>query len=144
MENPIIQLLKSNIGKTLKSPSNLGNWLNGILMEAEDGKIVAKYIIREEFTNPMGVLHGGMYALIMDELMGALVFTLGNEFFFSTINLSVDYLATAKKDEPIIVKAEVIKAGKNIIHCECKIFNEAGKLLAKSVSNLGKTHLPAK
>ena len=81
---------------------------------------------------------------MMDDLMGALVFSLNNEYFFTTVNLAIDYLSSAKIGETVTLKAEVIKAGKNIIHCECRIHNAGGKLLAKSISNLAKTHIPAK
>lgn len=142
MGNPILELLKQNIGKSLAIPSPISKWLDGILIEVEEGVLVAEYPVKPEFANPMGVMHGGVYAVMMDDLMGALVFSLNNEYLFTTVNLAIDYLSSAKIGEKVRVRAEVIKAGKNIIHCECKLYNESGKLLTKSISNLAKTHIP--
>jgi acyl-coenzyme A thioesterase 13 len=144
MSNPILNKFRENIGQPMGSPSPIGNWLGGILMEAEENYLIAEYKVQEQFLNPMGVMHGGVYAVMMDDLMGAMVFSLNNEYFFTTVNLAVDFLSSAKAGETISVKAEVIKAGKNIIHCECRMYNADKKLLAKSISNLAKTHIPAR
>ena len=144
MSNHILELFKQNIGKPFASPSPVGKWLDGTLVDAGEGYLVAEYTVKPEFANPMGVMHGGIYAVMMDDLMGALVFSLNNEFLFTTVNLAIDYLSSAKIGEKVKVRAEVIKAGKNIIHCECKLYNESGKLLTKSISNLAKTHFPSK
>jgi acyl-coenzyme A thioesterase 13 len=144
MGNRVLELFKQNIGKPFASPSPVGKWLDGVLKEAEEGFLVADYLVKPEFANPMGVMHGGIYAVMMDDLMGALVFSLNNEFLFTTVNLAIDYLSSAKIGETVTVKAEVIKAGKNIIHCECKLYNASGKLLTKSISNLAKTHIPSR
>ena len=141
MENKILPQFQANIGKPMGKTSPAGSWLEGTLVGAEEGQLVAKYEVKKEFTNPMGVLHGGVFGLIMDDLMGALVFSLDNEFAFTTINLSVDYLSAAKIGETIIAKATLVRKGQNVINCECNVTNEAGKLLAKSNSNLGKTHI---
>ena len=144
MTNPILEHFKANIGQPMGSPSPIGKWLDGKLIEAEHNFLTAEYMVRPDFANPMGVMHGGVYAVMMDDLMGALVFSLNNEFFFTTVNLAIDYLSSAKVGDKTTVKAEVIKAGKNIIHCECRMYNSEGKLLAKSISNLAKTHIPTK
>jgi acyl-coenzyme A thioesterase 13 len=144
MGNPVLEHFKRSIGQPMGSPSPIGKWLGGTLVEAEENFLVAEYVVKQDFLNPMGVMHGGVYAVMMDDLMGALVFSLNNEYFFTTVNLAIDYLSSAKANETVKVKAEVIKAGKNIIHCESRLYNMEGKLLAKSISNLAKTHIPTK
>jgi acyl-coenzyme A thioesterase 13 len=144
MSNTILEKFRENIGKPMGSPSPVGRWLGGVLLEAEDGYLVAEYEVRPDFLNPMNVMHGGIYAVMMDDLIGALVFSLDNDYFFTTVNLAVDYLSSAKAGEKVRLKAEVVKAGKNIVHCECRLYNQEGKLLTKSISNLAKTHIPAK
>jgi acyl-coenzyme A thioesterase 13 len=144
MTNPILEQFKTMIGQPMGSPSPIGKWLGGTLKVAEENLLEADYVVREDFLNPMGVMHGGVYAVMMDDLMGALVFSLNNDYFFTTVNLAIDYLSSAKLNETVSVKAEVIKEGKNIIHCESRLYNKEGKLLAKSISNLAKTHIPAR
>ncbi len=131
-------------GKAFGSPSPVGKWLAGTLIDAQEGELLVSYEVRQDFTNPMGVMHGGIYALMLDDVLGAAVFMLDNEFIFTTLNLNIDYLKSAKVGETITVHAHIIRAGKNVVHCEAKLKNAEGKLLAKATSNLAKTHIPAK
>ena len=134
--NKIVDFFKGQIGKTItNSPSAAGNWLQGKLIEVEEGRIVAEYTVREEMTNPAGMLHGGIIALISDELIGATIATLDLQNFFVSINLHTEFLYGAKKGETITASTEIIRKGKNIINSECKIYNKEGKLIAKASAN---------
>lgn len=137
----MIEQFKQMIGQEAKnvSPSPYGRWLNGKLLEAEEGKLKVSFKVREEFTNPAGIVHGGVLAGIIDEVLGMTTFTLGRDGFFVAVNLNVDFLRAAKAGEEIIVNSEVVRAGKSIAHVECQIVNSEGKLLAKATSNLLKT-----
>lgn len=140
----ILELLNQNIGKSFLSPSPVGKWLDGTLLEAELGRLAVEFTVKPEFVNPMQMMHGGIHATMMDDVLGALVYSLDNEYAFNTLNISVDYLSPAKLNEKVKVVAEVIKQGRNIIHCEAKIYNMEGKILSKSISNLAKTHIKLK
>ena len=121
------------------SISPLGRWLNGTIRSADYGRIVADFTIREEMTNPAGVLHGGAIAAILDDLIGAMVYTLGREFAYTSVNLTVDFLHAARLGGIVTATAEVIREGKNIIHCEGRIIAVDGKLIAKCSTNLIQT-----
>ena len=141
--NPILQFMQANVGKSLgMGPSPLAKWLDGTLVAADEGTLTADFVIRPDMTNPAGLLHGGVVAAIMDDLMGATVFALGAESFYTSVNLNVDYLYSARAGETIRARTEVIRQGKKIIHVECRITNAEGKLLAKSTSNLIATSTP--
>lgn len=117
-------------------PSPLAKWLDGTLLTAEKGSLTAEYTVREEMCNPAHILHGGIAAAIIDDLMGATVFSLGVPTFFSSVNLNVDYLFSAPLGAKVIAKTEVIRAGKKVIHIECRIFDEQQNIIAKATSNL--------
>lgn len=121
------------------SVSPLGRWLNGTLRAADAGRLVADFTIRADLTNPAGVLHGGAAAAILDDLIGAMVFTLGREYAYTSVNLNVDFLHAARLDEVVTATAEVVRAGKNIIHAEGRIVAADGKLIAKATTNLIQT-----
>ena len=121
------------------SPSPLGRWLSGTIRVADYGRLVADFTIREEMTNPAGVLHGGAGAAILDDLIGAMVFALGREYAFTSVNLTIDFLHAARKGDVITATAEVIREGKNIIHCEGRIVGNTGKIIAKCATNLIQT-----
>jgi uncharacterized protein (TIGR00369 family) len=131
-------MLKDAIGKEAKeiSPSPFGRWLNGKLIDAQPGKLVAEFIVRDEMTNPAGIMHGGAIAAIIDEIIGMTTFSLGKNGFYVAVNLNIDFLRPGKKGETVRAKTEIIRDGKSMAHAECKIFNQEGKLMAKATSNL--------
>lgn len=136
--NKTVEQFKSAIGKEAKdgSPSPYGRWLNPIMISVEEGKLELEIKVREEFTNPGGIMHGGVIAGIIDEAMGMCTFTLGRDGFFVAINLNVDFLRPGVLGDTLKVSAEIIRAGKKMVHAECKVFDKELKLIAKATSNL--------
>jgi len=140
--NPRLELIATKINQSLAdSPGPVSRWLNGTLLDVGYGYLKVKFLVREDMTNPMGILHGGIAATILDEMAGANTYFLGRENAFTTVNLNCDYLHSAKIGESIIAESTVIRAGNNIVHCECKITNEEGLVVAKCATNLIKTSI---
>jgi acyl-coenzyme A thioesterase 13 len=139
-ENLQLDLLKSKVGLTMKEGlSPYGHWIDGKLLEANYGKVKFEIEVRHDMTNPLQMLHGGASAGIVDEVIGIAVFSLGRNNFFSTINLVIDYFASAKLGDIIIAESKVVKSGNNIINVSCKLWDKTQqKLLAKASSNLMK------
>lgn len=134
--NKTVEFFRQQINKTIEqSPSAVGIWLKPVLKEVNEGSLVAEFVVREEMTNPMKMLHGGIIALICDEMIGASIATLELPNFFPSVNLHTDFLFGAKLGETITAKTEIIRKGKNIINTECRIYNSDNKLIAKSSSN---------
>jgi acyl-coenzyme A thioesterase 13 len=135
--------LKQLIGKEGKdvSPSPYGRWLNGKLVNIEETGLTATYFTRPEFANPGGIVHGGVLAGIMDELIGMTAYAEGKEGFFVASNINVDFLRPARVGEELIVKTKLVRAGKTMMHIECQIYNSHEKLIAKAASNLIKMEL---
>ncbi|TMM55935.1 PaaI family thioesterase [Maribacter algarum] len=136
--NKSLEMFESLVGQdSSKSISPLMRWLNPTLLSAEAGKLEFSYVIREEMTNPMGILHGGTTAAIIDDAVGATVFSLGKPNFYTTVNLAVDYFASAKAGETIIAVASITKNGNQIINTNCEIWNaDRSRMIAMGHSNL--------
>ena len=135
-----LEFFRSQIGRsTSGSIGPFGRWLNGTLRVADYGRIVVDYLVRDDMTNPAGVLHGGAAAGILDDVAGAAVFTLGRENAYTSVNLTVDFLHAARLGEVITATADVVRAGKNIVHCEARILAGDGKIIAKCATNLIQT-----
>ena len=126
------------IGKEItQSPSPYMNWLKPTLISAERGEIHCSYMIRKEMTNPYGILHGGITAGIIDDLIGASVYLLGSNSEFTTINNSIDYFATAVEGDLITAKTAIVKQGRSIINLQCEVFLPSkNRLIAKGYSNM--------
>ena len=137
-----LEYMQTFIGQSMQdSLSPVGRWLNGKLLDIQDGTMKVEYVVREDMSNPMGVLHGGIAATILDDVVGTMVYALGRDFAYTSINLNCDFLNAAKTDETIFADAKVVRAGKNIIHVEGVITNTAGLIIAKCSSNLIQTGL---
>lgn len=136
--NSVLDFFRSNIGKSAAevSISPFGRWLNGTLIEVEEGSLSAEFIVRPDMCNPGGIMHGGVATGIMDDLIGMLVVAAGAQVFYSTVNLSVDFLFAAKPNEKLTAKSKIVRMGKKIAHAEAEIRNESGQIIAKCTSNL--------
>ncbi len=121
------------------SPSPFGHWLGGILRAIEPGRLVVEYVVREDMTNPVKTLHGGAASAIMDDMAGMLVYSLGGENAYTSVNLTVDFLHSARIGDVLTATAEVIRAGKNIVHVDVRIRAADGKIIAKCATNLIQT-----
>jgi acyl-coenzyme A thioesterase 13 len=141
MHPPIIDFLRSQIGKgSQKSPSPLMRWLNPDILEVEAGAMALRYTVREEMTNPMGQLHGGISAAIIDDAIGCTMFAYGEDTPWSTINNTIDYLLPARSGDRIVARTRILKKGARLVNAQCEIFSEDGtRLLARGSSNLLKT-----
>ncbi len=138
-----LEQLKSFIGKEFTaSPSPFMLWLRPIVLSAEKGHLEFEYRIRKEWLNPIGNLHGGVTAAIIDDVLGATMFSLNEQSFFTTINNVIDYFAIAKEGEKIVAETSIVKQGKRFINAQCNIWNKnKSRLLARGTSNLFKIEL---
>lgn len=134
----ILQFVKSRYeGKIVQdSLSPAGNWLSYTLEKIEKGMAEITLEVKREMTNPYGNIHGGMMALVMDEVIGLSVISLDTENHYTSLNLNVDFLYAIKEGDRLRARSEVIRAGKKIIHVECSVFNLDNVLLGKASSNL--------
>lgn len=135
--NKVIDFFKSRIGTPITdSPSKAARWLKPVIINVAEGMLEAEFEVREDMTNPMGTIHGGVVSFIFDELIGATVHTLNLPTHFVTTNLTVDYLLSAKQGEKIRAKAFVVRKGRNVINTRAELFDHKNRLIAHASSNL--------
>ena len=134
----ILKFIKENFeGKLVEeSRSPAGNWLQFTLEKIEKGSATISLEVKHEMTNPYGNIHGGMMALVMDEVIGWAVVSLDMNANYTSLNLNVDFLYAIKQGDRLKATANVVRAGKKIIHVECRIESMEGTLLGKASSNL--------
>ena len=132
--------LKQFIGKEFdQSPSPFMKWLNPTVISVEEGQLEFQYTVRPEWLNPVGNLHGGVTAAIVDDIIGATMFSLNENSFITTINNVIDYFSTAKENDNIVAETKIIKRGKQFVNAQCEIWNaDKTRLIARGTSNLFK------
>lgn len=138
-----LSVLQSFIGKEFTaSPSPFMHWLKPIVLSVESGKLAFQYTVRKEMTNPVRGLHGGITAAIMDDIIGATMFSLNEEHFYTTVNNVIDYFSPAREGDLIVAETSIVRKGKQIVNAQCEIWNaDKTRLIARGYSNLLKTTL---
>ena len=125
------------LGKAVTdSRSAAGNWLHFTLEAIERGKATISLEVKHDMTNPYLNIHGGMMALVMDEVIGWAVVSLDTDNHYTSLNLNVDFLYAIKEGDRLKATSEVIREGKKIIHVECRVYDMQNTLLGKATSNL--------
>lgn len=135
--------LKSRLGETLSDGRvNLSTWLSGRLLEIREDGFDVEFTVREEMTNPLGLLHGGVQASILDEVIGLTAYAANPEARYVSINLTVDFLGSAKAGDKVIAKSRLIRQGRQVLNAQCELFDGTGKLVSRGLSNMFKTAKP--
>ena len=134
--NDSVQMVRSLIGQEFKAtPSPFGRWLSSKVVDAERGNLALEYVIREEMANPMGYLHGGVIAGIADDIIGT-VLIMSGIVKFASLNLYVEYIASARLGDSVLARAKLTNEGKRIISTECVLWDQRGTLLARASSQI--------
>jgi len=86
--------------------------------QADDAIIIALRLAKSH-TNARGLIHGGLIAALADKAMGhSCGHRVGPAFSLVTVNLSVDYIGTAKIGQWLAVKSNVLKTGSTLCFVE--------------------------
>jgi len=139
------QIREKFLGRKVEGArSPAGNWLGFTLEKIEKGAITISLTVKKEMTNPYGNIHGGMMALVMDEVIGWAVVSLEADYHYTSLNLNVDFLYAIREGDRLFAEAHVVRQGKKIVHAECTVTHENGTLLGKGTSNLVVTSMKIK
>lgn len=135
--NKNLEYLQNCVGKSTNEEGlgAVSRWIDGTLIFAEEGHLKLTFKVHYTWLNPAKTFHGGMAATLIDDVMGMTVYSLGNEVFYSTVNLTLDFLSFALAGDEITVEAKVVRKGISVINIEGFIYKRK-KLLVKASSNL--------
>lgn len=102
------------------------------LVEAGDGRAVFECQPAEYHYNPIGVVHGGLAATLLDSAMGCAIHTtLPAGTAYTTVELHVNLLRPLTKDTGTVrAEGKVIHAGRQLATAEARIIDSSGKLYA--------------
>lgn len=110
--------------------------MNMTLLEAGEGRAVFQGIPLPQHYNPLGTVHGGWFATLLDSALGCAVQTLlpaGRSY--TTAELSLNIVRSAShKTGPLRAVATVIHAGRQLATAEARVEDERGKLYAHATT----------
>jgi uncharacterized protein (TIGR00369 family) len=91
------------------------------------GKVTKRHL------NVNKVVHGGVYATILDTAMGwAVKTTCGPNEIMATISLYIEFVRSAKLGQTLIAKGKVMKRGRHVAFCQGTLADENGVLLGSA------------
>jgi uncharacterized protein (TIGR00369 family) len=110
--------------------------MNFDLTEVADGRVVFAMQPSEYHFNPIGSVHGGVTATILDSAMACAIHSkLPQGTAYTTLEIKVNYI------RPIIIETgrltcvgEVIHMGRRMATAEGKLYDAAGKLYAHATT----------
>lgn len=117
-------------------PPNIGQLMGMEFESLEEGAVTFSLVTRPDMTNPIGSLHGGICATLLDSVMACAVHTtLAPGVGYGTLELKVNYIRSVPTDgRRIIGHGNVIHVGRRTATAEGKVFDDAGKLLAHATT----------
>lgn len=105
-------------------------------ISADDGVVVMEGTPTPAVYNPMGAVHGGYAAALLDTVMGLAVTTrLADDQGFTTLELKVAYhRAMTEKTGPVRGEGKVITLGRRAAFTEGRVVDDKGNLYATATS----------
>jgi uncharacterized protein (TIGR00369 family) len=117
-------------------PPHIGDLFGMEFVSIEHGSVTYAIQPQPRFANFNGTLHGGVYATLLDSVMGSAVHSaLAAGLRCTAIELKVNFLRTVGVDGGRLVGAgKVVHLGRRIATAEGSITDENGKLVAHGSS----------
>jgi uncharacterized protein (TIGR00369 family) len=123
----------------------IASTLDFMLVEVEPGRAVFQGTPRPAHFNPMGTVHGGWFATLLDSALGCAVHTLmpaGRAY--TTAELSIKLVrAITPKVERVRAVGEVVHCGRQIATAEARLVGPDGRLFAHASTTCLVFDLPA-
>lgn len=106
------------------------------LVSVEEGSIAFEATPGAQHYNPMGGVHGGYAATLIDFACGyATISRLPAHTVFSTLELKVAYHRPMSADTGTVrVEGNVVSIGRRVAFVEARVFDRGGKLLVSGSS----------
>src|ERR1700690_399077 len=106
------------------------------LLEVEHGRAVFVGVPEFAFYNPIGVVHGGYAATLLDSCMGCAVHTvLPAGQAYTTLEFKINFVrAMTDQTGPVRAEGRVIHPGNRAATAEGKLCDARGKLLAHATT----------
>ncbi len=120
--------------------------LNFTLMEVDEGRAMFQGTPGPAHLNPMGTIHGGWYATLLDSALGCAVHTMmpmGRGY--TTAELGVNLVrAIGNKAPRVRAEGKVIHCGRQLATAEARLYGPDGTLYAHATTTCLVFELPTK
>jgi uncharacterized protein (TIGR00369 family) len=112
-------------------PPPIAELMDFTLIEVDDGRAIFRGIPGEQHLNPIGSVHGGFAATLLDSALGCAVHTtLPAGIGYSTLELAVNLVrGITPATGPVLAEGNVVHAGRRTATAEARLTAEDGGAL---------------
>jgi uncharacterized protein (TIGR00369 family) len=130
-----LSFLKAIIAGTLPQPP-ISELLGFHLTEAEQGRAVFEGLPEYRHYNPIGTVHGGFAATLLDSALGCAIFsTLAKGDGWTTLELKFNMVRPITKDTgQVYAEGRIVHRDRTVATSEGDLKDAAGKLYAHATS----------
>ncbi|TRL25505.1 PaaI family thioesterase [Methylosinus sporium] len=105
-------------------------------VEIEDGRVVFAATPDERHYNPLGTVHGGYIAALLDSTMGCAVHTtLPPGQLYTTLEFKVNFTRTITAGVDIHAEGNVLHRGRSVATAEARLYDARRRLLAHATTS---------
>ena len=117
-------------------PPPIANLMGFDIVEVGEGEVVFSVEPREFHYNPIGMVHGGLAATLLDSAMGCAVHSLLPEGrAYTTLELKVNFIRALRGDTGVVrAIGKVVHLGGKVATAEGRLVDSAGKLYAHATT----------
>jgi uncharacterized protein (TIGR00369 family) len=139
-----LELMRAMLAGRLPAPP-IARTLDFLLLEADDGRAMFQGTPGPAFLNPMGGIHGGWYATLLDSAMGCAVHTkMPAGRGYTTAELSINIVrAIGPKAPRVRAEGKVLHAGRQLATAEGRLYGPDGTLYAHATTTCLVFELPS-
>lgn len=129
-----LEVLRALIASGRRPP--IAETLDFDLVEVDIGRALFRGTPGQRAYNPIGVVHGGYAATLLDSACGCAVHaSLAPEQAYTTLELKVSYhRALESTTGPVDAEGKVISIGRRVAFAEARIVDAQGRLYASATS----------
>jgi uncharacterized protein (TIGR00369 family) len=128
---PGLELLQQILAGKLPRPP-IGKVLQFEPVEVEQGRAIFTGVPTQDFYNPMGSIHGGYAASLLDSCMGCAIHsTLPAASGYTTLEFKISFLRPLSENSGRVwAEGKVISTGKRVATAEGRLYDAQNRLYA--------------
>ncbi|TDD39462.1 PaaI family thioesterase [Actinomadura sp. KC06] len=127
-----LEQLRDLLDMGMEKGYGIGALLGMTAESLEPGRVVFALTPRTDFSNPLGIVHGGILSTLLDSAMGCAVHTaLPDGAGYTTLELSVNFVRPVPLEGGrLVCEGTTVHVGRKLATAEGRVRNEDGKLVA--------------
>ncbi len=115
--------------------------LDFVECDAAEKRLVMRHVPGHGEANPLGTIHGGITAWLLDTAMGMVNYCYIGEGATPTVSMSINYVEAVHEGDEILLVSWIDRIGKNIVDCRAEARVD-GRVKATAIGTSFRLHLP--